>query len=460
MLKNIFLALPFMALISCGTGESKKVEKTDVSPKTEMATSHDAWSKNATIYEANIRQYSPEGTFDAFTADLARIKDMGITIIWLMPIHPIGEVNRKGGKGSYYSVKDYKGVNPEFGTEEDFRELVEKAHSLGMKVIIDWVANHSAFDNVWTEAHKDWYNLDSLGNLQPPAGTDWWDVADLNFENAEMRAEMISSMQYWLEEFNIDGYRCDVASMVPVEFWNDCRDSLELVRPDVFMLAEAESPELQEKAFDMGYAWEFMHIINHIAKGEMSLNDLDNYLAKEDTNFAKKDYRMYFTTNHDENSWNGTVMERYGEEGHKTYAVLAYTVAGMPLLYSGQEAGMDYALKFFEKDTIEWGDYQLQDFYTKLLQLNKDQPALWNGIHRGSFQRLETGADEEVYAYVRAKDESKVVVVCNFSDAPAQVKIDGLPAGNFEALFESPEVSSFSNGKELKPFEYHVYYTK
>ncbi len=423
-----------------------------------IATTHDDWSKNATIYEANIRQYSPEGTFNAFTQDIPRLKEMGIKIIWLMPIHPIGELNRKGTKGSYYSVQDYMAVNPEFGTDADFQKLVDTAHENDMKVLIDWVANHSAFDNVWTADHLDWYTLDSLGKLQPPIGTDWWDVADLNFDNAEMRLAMIEAMQYWITDFAIDGYRCDVASMVPVDFWNQCRDSLESVKTDVFMLAEAESPELQEKAFEMGYAWHFMHVINQIAKGEASLSSIDEYMMKEDTFFTKGDYRMYFTTNHDENSWNGTVMERYGEKGHLAYATMAYTIGGMPLLYSGQEAGMDSALEFFEKDTIDWGDYALQDFYTKLLKLNVENPALWNGEYRGDFARISTNNDDKIYAFKRTKDGNEVISICNLSDESVDVSFENLTSGSYTSLFEGANYDELASGFTMEPFQYNVFY--
>lgn len=451
------LPLFCLSLFAASCGSTPESQAETESAVVEVSTSHEDWSKNATIYEANIRQYSPEGTFNAFTKDIPRIAAMGIKILWLMPIHPIGEENRKGTKGSYYSVKDYKGVNPEFGTDADFQKLVDTAHENGLKVIIDWVANHSAFDNAWTTDHLDWYTLDSLGKLQPPIGTDWWDVADLDFDNQEMRTEMIASMRYWLDDFGIDGFRCDVASMVPTDFWNQCRDSLEISRPDVFMLAEAESPELQAHAFEMGYAWHFMHVINQVAKAEEPLSAIDDYMLHEDTNFSKDDYRMYFTTNHDENSWNGTVMERYGDEGHLAYATLAYTIGGMPLLYSGQEAGMDYSLEFFEKDTIDWGDYALSDFYTKLLKLNVDNPALWNGEYRGDYTRLKTNADERIYAFVRTKDAHQVVVICNLSDAEHNLEIENLPNGNFTSLFDATSIDDLRGGLTIEPFQYLVF---
>ena len=261
------------------------------------------WSKNSVMYEVNIRQFSPEGTFNAFSEHLPRIKEMGVDIIWLMPIHSIGEENRKGTLGSYYSVKDYKSINSEFGTKDDFRNLVNKIHELDMKIIIDWVANHSSFDNIWVKnGNLDWYNLDSLGKLQPPSGTDWWDVADLNFDNIEMKQEMIESMKYWVQEFQIDGFRCDVADWVPISFWDTCRMELDRIK-DVFMLAEAETPELHDKAFDMTYAWEFHFIMNDVANSKKDVTDIIRYIDSTKQKFDFEDYRLQFISNHDENSW-------------------------------------------------------------------------------------------------------------------------------------------------------------
>lgn len=421
---------------------------------------HPDWIKNATIYEANIRQHTPEGTFNALKDDLERISDMGVSILWLMPVHPIGEVNRKGGKGSYYSVKDYTAVNPEFGTKEDFKALVDEANRLDMNVIIDWVANHTAFDAVWAEDHKDWYTLDSLGNLMPPEGTDWTDVADLNYENEEMRAAMIDAMAYWVRDFGVDGFRCDVASYVPVDFWEDCTDTLRNINSEIFMLAEAEHPELHEEAFNAAYAWEWLHIINGVAKGEKTLDDIDAYRAAADTALPNDAFKMYFTTNHDENSWNGTVMERFGEKGHLAYAALTFTIDGMPLVYSGQEAGLDRALAFFEKDEIAWGDYKYQDFYTKLLTLNRNNQALWNGSFGGDFKRLSTGADDKVYAFERTIEESGIVTLVNLSDEKQTVKFEKMPEGSYRCVFDNVAMEDvFGAGEaELAPFEYHVFY--
>lgn len=436
--------------------EFEKVEDLDALPEGLYTPD---WIQNATIYEVNIRQHTPEGTFQALKKDLTRISDMGISIIWLMPIHPIGEVNRKGSKGSYYSVKDYKDVNPEFGTKEDFAELVREAHRLDMNVIIDWVANHTAFDHVWTETNKEWYRLDEAGNLQPPVGTDWTDVAHLDFEKPELRAAMIDAMSYWVREFDIDGFRCDVASAVPTDFWNVCVDSLRTINREIFMLAEAEEPELHEKAFNAGYAWDWLHLINGVAKGEKSLDDIDAYMAAPSKVFPEAAFKMYFTTNHDENSWNGTVIERFGDPGHLSYAALTFTIGGMPLVYGGQEAGLNKALAFFEKDQVEWGDYKHQDFYSKLLILNRNNRALWNGAEGGDFKRLKTNADDAVYAFVRTRDDHQVITICNLKKNPVKIQIEDLPEGVFQSLFDDIMMDDVrANGLELTPFGYQVFY--
>ncbi len=456
IMKNLFFALIIASFFGCSPAQ-KESEKTETKEEKTPETVAQ-WSKNATIYEVNIRQHTLEGTFKAFEKDIPRIKEMGIEILWLMPISPIGKENRKGPMGSYYSITDYTAVNPEFGTLEDFKSLVKTAHENNMKVILDWVANHTAWDSPWMQ-NKDWYTLDSLGNPGPPEGTDWSDVVDLNYDNQEMKTAMKDAMKYWLTEADIDGFRCDVASWVPTEFWNDARAELDQVKP-VFMLAEAEMPELHKKAFHMSYAWEFLHIMNSIAKGEMNLDAIDNYMAKEDTNHAPNDYRMYFVTNHDENSWNGTVYERFGE-AYPAFATLAFTIDGMPLVYSGQEAGLNKALRFFDKDTINWEGYKLQDFYTKLLRLNQENPALFNGEAGGEFKRIKTSNDETVYAYTRTKGENQVVVVVNLTgDQPINITLEGEGFnGEFTDLFSNQKYNlKAGTSLALTPYDYKVFY--
>ncbi|MCU0332981.1 MAG: alpha-amylase family glycosyl hydrolase [Ignavibacteriaceae bacterium] len=325
------------------------------------------WSYDKAIYEVNVRQYTEEGNFKSFEKYLPRLKELGADILWLMPIHPIGEKNRKGILGSYYSVKDYNAVNPEFGTLDEFKSLVKIIHKMGMYVIIDWVANHTAWDNQWIEKHPGFYTQDSLGNIISP-NPDWTDVADLNFDNKELWTEMIDALKFWVEECDIDGYRCDVAGMVPIEFWIEARTELEKIK-NVFMLAEWDTPEVH-LAFDMTYDWDLHHILNGIVKEEKTAADLIVHLNKNEEEFPANAFRMQFTSNHDENSWNGTEFERLGD-GVEAFAVLTCLIPDMPLVYSGQEAGFNKRLSFFEKDLVEWKEYKLFDIYSKLLRRSK-----------------------------------------------------------------------------------------
>ncbi|MDC0231379.1 alpha-amylase family glycosyl hydrolase [Aureispira] len=458
-LKNYLMMLPLLWLIACEELEKKDTENTGEEPQTEAyVKTVPGWSKNATVYEVNLRQYSKEGTFKAFQKDLQRIKDLGIDILWFMPIHPIGEKNRKGTEGSYYSVRDYKAIHSDYGTIEDFKALVNEAHSLGMHVIIDWVANHTAFDNVWIEeGHIDWYTLDSTGNLQPPIGTDWWDVADLNFENKEMRTAMINALKFWVQECDIDGYRCDVADWVPIDFWNEARTELDKVKP-VFMLAEAENPEHHKKAFDMSYGWEFHFIMNEIAEGKKSVKDILNYLNNKSAEFDKDAYRLHFTSNHDENSWKGTVKERLGE-ATKAFAVLAATMEGAPLIYNGQEGGLDKRLEFFEKDPIEWKDWSMTEFYQPLLSLNKSNPALWNGKYGGDLNILSPQTDTLGFAFSRTKGENEVFCIFNFSNTKRTINYNNKSlSGEYKELFDNSPLNKEASSIELHPWGYLVYY--
>lgn len=371
---------------------------------------HPEWSKDASIYEVNIRQFTPEGTFAALEAHLPRLKELGTDILWLMPIHPIGAKNRKGTLGSYYSIQDYLAVNPEYGDSASFKHFVESAHREGLYVIIDWVANHSAWDNALINQHPEWYAKDSVGNLVSPF--DWTDVVKFNYEVPEMRQYMLDAMKYWVQEFDIDGYRCDVAGEVPMDFWNNARQELDKIKP-VFMLAEAEGPQFHS-AFDMTYGWEFHHIMNKIAKGEAKPNDIETYLKKNDSLYPEGAYRMYFITNHDENSWNGTEFERLGK-GVEAFFALTTTVPGMPLVYTGQEAGMEKRLEFFEKDPVQWGDYKMAEFYQTMLEFKSSTPALYNGEEGGTWHRIKTDNDDKVFVISREKGANQVIGVFNLS---------------------------------------------
>ena len=392
---------------------------------------HPEWSRSATIYEVNIRQYTPEGTFKAFEPHLPRLRKMGVDVLWIMPINPISKKMRKGSLGSYYAVSDYMAVNPEYGSLADFKHLVNEAHKLGFKVILDWVANHTGWDNVWVEQHPDWYKRNAAGELEGFNYTDlstgkkeaWADVIGLDYAKPEVRQGMIAAMGYWVRETNIDGFRCDVAWTLPVAFWDEARQRLDAIKP-VFLLAEADTPDLQLKAFDMTYDWVLFHKLVDIAQGRADARDLARLYTDPARRYPAGSYRMTFTSNHDENSWNGTDRELYGE-GADVMAVLAATLPGMPLVYSGQESGFDRRLKFFDKDQIDWGSYRRAGLYKELLALKKRHPsALTNSHEPGNLELIETG-NAKVFAFRRIGKGDVVTVVANLSAEPAQVQLPG-----------------------------------
>ena len=356
-----------------------------------VSVKHPEWCYNKTIYEVNVRQYTISGTFKEFESQLPRLKEMGVDILWFMPINPIGVKNRKGTLGSYYSVKDYLGVNPEFGTIDDFKSLVNEIHKMGMHVIIDWVANHTAWDNNLAIEHPDWYTKDSLGNFVPPV-PDWHDVIDLNYANNELRHYMINALKFWVKECDIDGYRCDVASMVPTDFWIEARKELDKIKP-VFMLAESDDPALHQ-AFDMTYDWRVYSTLNDIASGKKNLDSLKIIFKNDQNNFPKDAIRMQFTTNHDENSWHGTAIKRLGD-AFKSFTAFTFVIPGMPLIYSGQEAGINKSLDFFEKDTINWSNFKYEKFYHKLIDLKKNNKALQCEARGGGMEVLKYNTEDD-----------------------------------------------------------------
>ncbi|HRH61369.1 MAG TPA: alpha-amylase family glycosyl hydrolase, partial [Chitinophagaceae bacterium] len=329
------------------------------------------WAYGSNIYEVNIRQYTTEGTLNAFAAHLPRLKEMGVEILWLMPVTPISKKIRQGSLGSYYACSSYTEVNTEFGTLDDMKNLVSKVHEMGMKIIIDWVANHTGWDHNWTEEHPGWYVKDAKGNFTERNG--WHDVIDLDYSVKEMRAAMIAAMKFWVSECDIDGFRCDMAHLVPLDFWKDARTKCEALKP-LFWLAECDV-ESYHDVFDVSYAWEWMHISEKLAKQIASLQHLKDVLAKYQ-DYPAGAQKLFFTVNHDENSWNGTEYEKY-EGGAKAFAVFCATWPGMPLIYSGQELPNKKRLKFFDKDLIEWNDKpELHNFYKSLLHLRKTNKAL------------------------------------------------------------------------------------
>ncbi len=383
---------------------------------TTTAAAHPEWTYNTVVYEMNVRQYTPEGTFAAAEQQLPRLKELGIDILWLMPIHPIGVKERKGTLGSYYAISDYCEVNPEFGTMADFEKFLAKAHELGLKVIIDWVANHTSPDAKWiNERPADWYVRDSLGNTI--VQYDWTDIAKLNYENQDMRAEMEKSMRFWLEK-GLDGFRCDMAMEVPIDFWQETYAKLRVDYPEMYLLAEGEDPVLHDRAFDSSYSWELHHLLNAIAKGEKGVKELKEYIAKDDENVPDEAFRLMFTSNHDENSWAGTEFERMGD-AVRVMAMLTFTLPqGQPLIYTGQEMGFDHRFEFFEKDHIPaWEENEFTEFYKELIQIRHDNAALAAGERGGKIVYPESdGLPESVLLFTREVEGNKVLVAANLSN--------------------------------------------
>jgi cyclomaltodextrinase len=390
-------------------------------PKQSTSLKHPEWCKNATIYEVSIRHYTEEGTFKAFQNHLPRLKNLGIDIIWIMPIHPIGELFRKGTLGSPYSVKDYYGVNPEFGTLADFKDLVNAIHELGMYVIIDWVANHSSWDNELTLQHPEWYTKSLEGNFQPTPWYDWEDIIDFDYDQPGIRKYMTNALKYWMRETRIDGFRCDVAGFVPNDFWEGVRPQLDKIRP-VFMLAEWESRDMHRKAFDMTYSWSLYECMHSVTVERKKFAALVEYIAHDVNTVPANDIRMLFTDNHDKNAWTGTPFEMFGD-GLEACIVLTCVAKGMPLVYNGQEAGNEKQLPFFEKDVIEWKPHPFFDLYKKLFELKHTNQALWNGAWGGEMLRISNDKLMQVISFVREKNGDKVIAVFNFSDNDTDVKL-------------------------------------
>jgi len=384
---------------------------------------HLPWSRQAVIYQVNVRQYSQAGTLAAVQADLPRLKALGVDILWLMPWQPIGKLHRKGTLGSYYSIRDYTAVNPEFGTLADAKALVAEAHREGFKVILDWVANHTAWDHPWATVHKDWYKLNAKGevyavtfNEGQPSEEHWDDVIALNYRSEGLREAMIDAMKFWVRETDLDGFRCDVASLVPTDFWVRARHELDAVKP-VFMLAESDHVDLHESgAFDMTYSWDLAdQVFKKIGQGEAGAPLLKAWLAQQPAGYPAHAYRMRFTSNHDFNSWHGTDAELYGD-AYPALAVLTFTLPGMPLIYNGQESHLAKRLEFFEKDPIAWKGYELTSFYQELIALKHKHKALAAGQYGAPVKPLEAPAD--VVAFERRQGSDVVRVAVNLSKSP------------------------------------------
>lgn len=367
------------------------------------------WIRKGVIYEIYTRSFSAAGNFVGIEKRLPELHKLGVTILWLMPIHPVGLVHRKGTLGSPYSVKDYYGINPEFGTIDDFKRLLRSAHQLGFHLLIDLVANHTAWDSRLIAEHPVWFTKDSAGNIIPP-NPDWTDVADLDYTKAGLRHYMIEMMKYWVRDIGVDGFRCDVAELVPIDFWEEARAALDSIKP-VMMLSEGAFPEHHLKAFDVTYSWNIYHALAAIMKGEKGPEALDAELHLEQTSYPRGSLRMRFSSNHDENAWDAPDVEKFGVQGAMLAAAVVNTLPGVPLLYNGQEAGNNIKLGLFEKQSIDWhGGSEFRELYTTLFALRKNHPAFSDG----EMIRLPATNTRTVYAFARISGTDKYIVAINF----------------------------------------------
>ncbi len=418
---------------------------------------HPEWCKQATIYQINTRQFTPEGTFRAAEKHLPRLKDLGADILWLMPIHAIGQENRKGSLGSPYSVRDYYSVNPEFGSLEDLKHFVKAAHAHGLHVILDWVANHSARDNPLVAEHPEWYARDWKGDFRPTPWRDWLDIIEFDYQYPALRQYMTEALKYWVSEVDIDGYRCDVAGFVPTDFWNQVRKELDAIKP-VFMLAEWEARDLYAEAFDMTYAWGWHAAVHQITMGKADLNSLFIYYSENEKAFPADALRMTFVSNHDTNASEGTEFEKFGE-GLPAAMVLSVVGEGLPLIYNGQEAGNTRRLSFFEKDPIEWQEHPNGELYKHLFALKKRNTALWNGKWGARMIQVPNTVPDKVLSFVRQNSRDKVFAVLNFSGQPQTVTFgESLYHGSYTEYFNGERVElGDSTTLTLEPWDYRVF---
>lgn len=453
MHKFIFTLFAYSVfLVACNNSRHTGTQIASASD-TAKIDGHPAWIMQGNIYEVNVRQYTPEGTLKAFEKHLDRLKDMGVQTLWFMPINPISIKDRKGPMGSYYAVANYLTVNPEFGTMDDWKNLVKTAHDKGFKVIIDWVPNHTGADHPWLTTHPDFYELDSV-TKQPVSPFDWTDVRKLNYKNPQLVDSMIAAMKFWIRETGIDGYRCDVAGAVPKEFWSKCIPELKKMK-NIFMLAESNDAWVHEAGFDASYPWDAFNAMKLIAKGQRPATSIDSILWRVDSTYTPNAIRMYFTSNHDENSWNRADWQTMPGPVHAPFAVLTQTIErSVPLIYSGQEEPFLDSLRFFYKDTITFGKFERAHFYKTLLNLRKNNSAL---AANAAFKKLGTNNDAAIYAFERQKDGNKVLVVLNLSnkaqeftwkEQPSEKEWNNVFAGSKEPV---------DKGFGIEPWGYVVY---
>lgn len=450
-MKRVICSIAAVALLlSCSVNKPKSTNKMTTT------ASGKAWVNHTNIYEVNVRQYTPEGTFNAFAKHLPRLKEMGVQTIWFMPITPIAQKNKKGSLGSQYAAADYTAINPEFGTLADWKALVKQAHDMGFKVIIDWVANHTGWDHVWTKTHPDFYEKDpATKDFKIASGMD--DIIELDYKNPAMRQAMIDAMKYWITDSGIDGFRCDLASWVEVDFWIQAANELNKIKP-LFWLGEfdpLENPDYMQ-VFDAAYSWKWMHKTRAFYQEHQGVAGLDSLLQQYQ---KAPGMQAWFTTNHDENTWNGTEYEKYGDAA-PALAVFSCTWPGLPLVYSGQELPNKKRLEFFEKDPIEWkGENQLAPFYKTLLTLHHTHPALNGNSKLATVERIHTAQDNQVLAYVRRFENRQVLTVLNLSNQPVTYQLPaGAVKGSLKEVFHNVNHNFDQHHTlELKPWQYLVY---
>lgn len=424
-----------------------------------------AWAKTAIVYEVNVRQYTPEGTFRAFEKHLGELRDMGVNTLWFMPIHPISEVRRIGPLGSYYSIADYRAVNPEFGSAEDFRALVESAHAMGFHVMMDWVANHTGWDNVWIQDHPHWYTWNEYDEIISPVGMGWDDVADLNYDEPEMRAEMIDCMKYWVTEFDVDGFRCDFANGVPTDFWEQARAELEREKPLLMLAEHSKLSSLLNYAFDMNYNWELYDALLAVARGVKKANVLQYYVPE---NYPEGTYTLNFLDNHDKNSYEHTVADAFKPELLPAMFTMIHLLPGTPLIYTGDEIGYDHAIAFFERDPVRWdnGTGDFRPLLRALSDLRTTIPALWSGS-AGAKPEYFTQQSKNIFAMRRASSDGGVVLLTNLFKREQTADVSAFLQGGEKVLLHGgpdlleksdafPEGSPLRGEVTLQPWEFWI----
>lgn len=453
-------AAMLFSAVGCGKSNNKKetfVEDEVVEGNRVQAD----WADTAVFYEVNVRQYTEEGTFAAFSEHLERLKDMGVNTLWFMPIYPISELNKKGTLGSYYSIRDYKDINSEFGTLEEFKKLVNTAHDMGFHVVLDWVANHTGWDHTWITEHPEYYAKDENGNIISPLNTDWNDVAQLDYTNPNMRAAMIDAMKFWINDIGVDGFRCDYAQCVPIDFWEEARTELDKIKP-IYMVAEdgTNSDSLLNSAFDSNYNFDLYDAIKLSSSVPNTAEDLEKFIDKALPYGA---FKMNFLDNHDKNTYDGTLEERFGSDALGALYTIIFTAEGMPLIYSSNEEADDISLEFFEKNNIDFGDYTYSDLLTKFCKIKTTYEPLYNGVAGGNVRFVEND-NKNVLSYERVKNGKQITVVVNVSKKEQSVKYDSkisngniLLHGDATGIIDSEEKKlNVKDLNKLSSWEYYI----